>query len=255
MAMKNAVGTVRTVLVLGGRSDIGVAIARRLVRDGARTVILAIRGGEADQHTVTGLKALGATVVEAVDFDIRETGTHREVLEDVAHRFGDLDVVVDAIGMLGSNEAYETDPVLAAESGVVNFSGHLSAGLVVADLLKRQGHGTFVVLSSVAGVRVRKANYVYGAAKAGLDGFAQGLGDALTGTGVRVMLVRPGFVRTQMTRGMPDAPFPIGPDEVADAVADGLRLGKEVVHAPAKLGPIFAVMRALPRPLWRRLPR
>lgn len=253
--MKNAVGTVRTVLILGGRSDIGVAIARRLVRDGARMVILAVRGGEADQETVTALKALGATVVEAVDFDIRETHTHRTVFEDVANRFGDLDVVVDAVGMLGGNEAYENDPVLAAESGVVNFSGHLSVGLVVADLLKRQGHGTFVVLSSVAGIRVRKANYVYGAAKAGLDGFAQGLGDALAGTGVRVLLVRPGFVRTRMTRGMPDAPFTVGPDEVAAAVADGLRLGKEVVHAPARLGPIFAVLRLLPRPIWRRLPR
>lgn len=257
--MKNAVGTVRSVLLLGGRSEIGLSIAQRLVRGGARTVVLAVRGGAVDDKTgaknIDGLKALGAAVVEAVDFDMSEPETHREAIESVAERFGDLDVVIDAAGVLGSSAEFEKDPVAAASVGMANFAGHLSAGLVVAEVLKRQGHGTFIVLSSVAGVRVRKANYVYGATKAGLDGFAQGLGDALAGSGARVMVVRPGFIRTQMTKGMPDGPFPIEADDVAAAVVDGLRLGKETVYAPAKLGPIFALMRVLPRPIWRRLPR
>jgi decaprenylphospho-beta-D-erythro-pentofuranosid-2-ulose 2-reductase len=255
MRMKNAVGTVGSVLVLGGRSEIGLSIAQRLVQGGARTVVLAVRGGEVDAKTIDGLKALGAAVVEAVEFDMSKPETHREAIESVVERFGDLDVIIDAAGVLGSSAEFEKDPVAAAEAGVANFSGHLSAGLVVAEVLKRQGHGTFIVLSSVAGVRVRKANYVYGATKAGLDGFAQGLGDALAGTGARVMVVRPGFIRTQMTTGMPDGPFSIGPDEVATAVVDGLRLGKEMVYAPARLGPVFAVLRLLPRPIWRRMPR
>lgn len=253
--MKNAVGTVGSVLLLGGRSEIGLAIVQRLVQAGTRTVVLAVRGGQPDESTTRGLKTLGAAIVEYVDFDITDTHSHRDVLEQVVKRFGDLDVIVDAIGELGSNERYESDPVAAADSVTVNFAGHVSAGLVVADVLKRQGHGTFVILSSVAGIRVRKANYIYGAGKAGLDGFAQGLGDALAGSGAKVLVVRPGFVRTQMTEGMPDGPLPVRPEEVAKTTVEGLRVGHQIVHVPAPLGPLFAVLRLLPRAVWRRLPR
>ncbi|HEY6740147.1 MAG TPA: SDR family NAD(P)-dependent oxidoreductase, partial [Actinopolymorphaceae bacterium] len=212
-----------------------------------------------DDEIVSSLKAAGASFVEMVDFDISKPRSHRKfvrgVMELIGEQAGDLDVVVDAAGVLGSNEIYEKDPVAAAQSVLTNFGGHVSVGLALAEVLRSQGHGTLVVLSSVAGVRVRKANYVYGAAKAGLDGFAQGLGDALSGTGVSVMVVRPGFVRTKMTTDVPEAPFAVGPEEVASAVVDGLRSGKELVHVPAKLRTAFAVMRLLPRPVWRRMPR
>jgi decaprenylphospho-beta-D-erythro-pentofuranosid-2-ulose 2-reductase len=111
------------------------------------------------------------------------------------------------------------------------------------------------VLSSVAGVRVRKANYVYGSAKAGLDGFAQGLADALHGSGARVVVVRPGFVIGRMTAGLTPAPMSATVDVVADAVIEGLRSGRQTVWAPKGLRPVFAVMRLLPRAIWRRLPR
>ncbi|WP_020574913.1 SDR family NAD(P)-dependent oxidoreductase [Actinopolymorpha alba] len=252
--MKNAVGAVSSVLLLGGRSEIGLAILRRLVDGGARSVVLAVRGGKADDETVRGLEQAGATV-HTTDFDISAPATHEAFLAGVVEQVGDLDVVIDAVGVLGSTPEYERSPVTAAESAVTNFAGHVSIGLAVAEILRQQGHGTLIVLSSVAGVRVRKANYVYGAAKAGLDGFAQGLGDALAGSGAKVMVVRPGFVRTQMTAGMPDGPFATGPDEVARAVTAGLALGRETVWAPAQLRPVFAVLRLLPRAIWRRLPR
>ena len=89
-------------------------------------------------------------------------------------------------------------------------------------MLRGQGHGRILVLSSVAGYRVRRSNFVYGAAKAGLDGFAKGLGEAVRGTGVSVHVVRPGFVRTKMTEGRPAAPFAVGPDRVAEDVVRGL---------------------------------
>lgn len=252
--MKNAVGAVDTVLLLGGRSEIGLAIVRRLVEGGARKVLLAVRGGEPDPESVRRLEAAGASLVEGLEFDVTRPDTHEALVAAAVDRLGDLDVVLDAAGVLGSTAAYEKDPASAAESAVANFAGHVGIGLAVAARLREQGHGTFVVLSSVAGVRVRRANYVYGAAKAGLDGFAQGLGDALTGSGAKVMLVRPGFVRTQMTAGMPDAPFPTGPEEVAQAVVTGLALGRETVWAPAKLAAVFGVLRLLPRAVWRRMP-
>ncbi|GII53372.1 short-chain dehydrogenase [Planotetraspora thailandica] len=249
--MRNALGQVGTVLLLGGRSEIGLAVVERLVRDGARDVMLAARGGTAPAER---LRALGARV-HVTDFDASRPETHPALVEEAAARLGDLDVVVSAFGVLGRQADYDADPVAAARDVAVNFGGHVSAGLAVAGRLREQGHGTLVVLSSVAGVRVRKANFVYGSAKAGLDGFAQGLADAMHGSGARVVVVRPGFVIGRMTAGLPPAPMSATVDVVADAIVKGLRSGRRTVWAPRRMRPAFAVMRLLPRAIWRRLPR
>lgn len=253
--MKDALGRVGSVLLLGGRSEIGLAIVGRLVAAGARRVVLTSRDGAADPDTDAQVRRAGAEVVETVPLDAAEVSTHAKAVAAAFERLGDVDVVVDAIGVLGSQEAFWADPSLAAASVTANFTGHVSLGLEIADRLRRQGHGTLVVLSSVAGTRARKANFVYGAAKAGLDAFAQGLGDSLHGTGAEVMVVRPGFVRTKMTAGMADAPFTVGADDVAEAVVDGLRRGRETVWVPALLGPVAFGLRLLPRAVWRRMPR
>jgi short-subunit dehydrogenase len=121
--------------------------------------------------------------------------------------------------------------------------------------MQAAGRGTIVVFSSVAGVRVRRANYVYGSAKAGLDGFASGLADALHGTGVRLLIVRSGFVIGRMTHGMTPAPMSSTPSEVAAATARALAKGRRTVWAPRMLRPVFFGMRLLPQWVWRRLPR
>ncbi|WP_017593495.1 decaprenylphospho-beta-D-erythro-pentofuranosid-2-ulose 2-reductase [Nocardiopsis potens] len=256
--MRNAVGAVDTVLLLGGRSEIGLAIAERLVRGGARRVVLAAReatGGRGLAGEAERLRAAGAAEVHPVEFDAADTAGHEAVVAEAVKLVGDLDAVVDAFGVLGEQAAFEADPAAAAAAAAATFTGHVSADLAVAARLREQGHGTLVVLSSVAGVRVRRANFVYGAAKAGLDGLAQGLGDALHGTGARVMVVRPGYVPTKMSAHVSAAPFPASAREVADAVAAGLRRGAETVWVPGVLRYVFAGMRVLPRSVWRRLPR
>jgi decaprenylphospho-beta-D-erythro-pentofuranosid-2-ulose 2-reductase len=254
--VRNALGTVDTVLLLGGRSEIGLAIVERLVRDGARKVVLAARErpAESDGGPAERLRELGADVL-AVDFDAARPETHAAVIDAAAEFAGDLDVIISAFGVLGDQARYDADPVAAAESVQVNLAGHVSAGLAAARRLREQRHGTLVVLSSVAGVRVRRANFVYGAAKAGLDGFAQGLGDALHDSGARVMIVRPGFVIGRMTAHLPRGPMPTTPGAVADAVVAGLREGRRVVWAPAALRLVWVVLRLLPRAVWRRLRR
>ena len=120
--------------------------------------------------------------------------------------------------------------------------------------MRKQGHGSIVMLSSVAGERVRRANPVYGGTKAGIDGFAQGLGDALVDDGVHMLIVRPGFVASSMTAGLKPAPFATTPEKVADATLKGLRAKRRIVWVPSTLRYVFSVLRHMPGPVWRRLP-
>src|SRR6201999_2298980 len=113
-----------------------------------------------------------------------------------------------------------------------NFTGHVTTVLAAAERMRGQRHGTIVILSSIAAVRPRKANFVYGASKAGLDAFGRGLADALHGSGVRVVLVRPGFVTGRMTAGMPTAPLSTTPATVGAAVAKGLAGGATAIWVP-----------------------
>lgn len=239
-----------TILVLGGRSEIGLAVAHRLAEG---TVVLAARrAAELSDET---LLAAGASTVVKVEFDADDIAAHGPLLADIFERYGPVDVVVTAFGVLGEQARAERDADHALRIVHTDYVAHVSVLTHLANLLRSQGSGALVVYSSVAGVRVRRANYVYGSAKAGLDGFASGLADALAGSGVRLLLVRPGFVIGRMTHGMSPAPFSSTPDQVADATVKALRGGKDVVWVPRILRPVFAVMRVLPRAIWRRLPR
>jgi len=249
--MDNALGEPQTIVLLGGTSDIGRAIVSALVTPTTRTVVLA--GRRPDELTAGDLERQGVRV-DTVRFDAADTASHEGFVADIAARHGDLDVVVVAFGQLGDQSELDADPQRAAELVTVNYTGAVSSSLAVADQFRRQGHGRLVFLSSVAGERVRKANFVYGSSKAGLDGFAQGLGDALAGTGASVLVVRPGFVHSRMTAGMKAAPFATTPAAVAAATVEALRKGRRTVWVPATLRPIFTVLCHLPGPIWRKLP-
>ncbi len=252
--MIDAIGRPQSVLVLGGSSEIGQAIVAKLVPARCKTVILAGRDGPKLLAAAEAAAEAGADTVETVDFDATDIDRHATVVDRLFEQFGDIDVVVVAAGVLGDQSVDEHDPVSAASVITTNFAGLASAMLAVADRLRRQGHGRLVVLSSVAGERARKANFIYGSSKSGLDAFSQGLGDSLAGSGVKVMIVRPGFVVGRMTEGMEPAPFATTPEAVADAVVKGLASGAAVVYAPPVLRWVFAVMKLLPRAVWRRMP-
>lgn len=246
-----------SVLLLGGRSEIGLAVARRLVGspDGDRKVVLAARPGSDLDPSERTLREAGATDVVRVEFDADEVSRHRPVLDEIFAQHGPISVVVVAFGILGDQQRAETDTAHALSIVHTDYVAHVGVLTELANLLREQGNGQLVVFSSVAGVRVRRANYVYGSAKAGLDGFASGLADALHGSGVHLLLVRPGFVIGRMTEGMRPAPFSSTPDGVAAATIAALRRGRGEIWVPAVLRPVFAVMRWLPRAVWRRLPR
>lgn len=251
--MMDALGEPQGVLVLGGSSEIALATVRALPRGRLRRVVLAGRLSAARDEAAASLTQAGITGVETVDFDAADTASHAAVI-DAVFDAGDIDVTLLAFGVLGDQAEAEADPDAAVAVATVNYTGAVSVGLRVAARLRRQGHGTLVVLSSVAGDRARRSNFVYGSTKAGLDAFAQGLGDALHGTGARVLIVRPGFVRTRMTQGMEEAPMTIDPQDVAAIIVKALRKGKETVYAPGPLRFVMAGLKTVPRPLFRKLP-
>ncbi|WP_149547258.1 decaprenylphospho-beta-D-erythro-pentofuranosid-2-ulose 2-reductase [Streptomyces marokkonensis] len=250
--MKDAFGLPQSLLVLGGTSEIALATARRLIARRTRAVWLAGRPSPGLDEAAGQLRGLGAEV-RTVAFDALDPAAHEDTLGKVFAE-GDIDMVLLAFGTLGDQAHDERDPGAAVRVAQTNYTGAVSAGLVCAGALQAQGHGSLVVLSSVAGERARRANFIYGSSKAGLDAFAQGLGDALYGTGVHVMVVRPGFVRTRMTAGLPEAPLATTPEAVAAAVELGLRRRAETVWVPGALRMVMSALRHLPRGVFRRLP-
>ncbi|MFF7243748.1 decaprenylphospho-beta-D-erythro-pentofuranosid-2-ulose 2-reductase [Embleya sp. NPDC008237] len=249
--MKDALGAPQSLLVLGGTSEIALTTARAMVAERVRRVVLAGRPSAALDTAAEQLRGLGATV-EVVGFDAAETDDHEKTVDEV-FAAGDIDVVLLAFGVLGDQDADEKSPAAAARVAQVNYVGGVSAGLAAANALSRQGHGALAVISSVAGERARKSNFIYGSTKAGLDAFAQGLGDKLHGTGVHVMVVRPGFVRTKMTEGLPEAPLATTPEAVAEAIVKGLRRKSSVVWVPGQFRFVMSALRHVPRPIFRKL--
>ncbi|MGW6222960.1 decaprenylphospho-beta-D-erythro-pentofuranosid-2-ulose 2-reductase [Streptomyces olivaceus] len=250
--MKDAFGLPQSLLVLGGTSEIALATVRRLVARRTRTVWLAGRPSPALDGAAEQLRDAGAEV-RTVAFDALDPESHEEALGKVFAE-GDIDLVLLAFGVLGDQAHDEREPLNAVRVAQTNYTGAVCAGLVAARSLQAQGHGSLVVLSSVAGERARRANFIYGSSKAGLDAFAQGLGDALHGTGVHVMVVRPGFVRSRMTEGMEEAPLATTPGAVATAIELGLRRRSETVWVPGALRVVMSALRHLPRTVFRRLP-
>lgn len=251
--MNDALGSPQSVAVLGATSDIARATVRELVARRARRLVLAARDRNRLKEVAGEARDLGATEVTEVVFDAREVDSHPAVVQQVFGG-GDIDLVLFAFGALGNQRSHENDPVGAAGLVTTNYTAAVSLGLACAGRLKEQGHGVMVALSSVAGQRARKTNFIYGSAKAGMDAFFQGLADSLYGTGVRVMVVRPGFVKTKMTRGAKPMPGAVSAPDVARQIVKGLQTGAHTIWVPGKLRWVMAVICHLPRAVFRRLP-
>jgi len=241
------------VVIFGGRSEIGVEVAIRLAP--AATVVLAARGADGLDEQVSAVREAGAREVHTMEFDADDLSSHGSLVENLLAEYGRIDTAVLAFGILGEQSRAEVDPAHAVAIVHTDYVAQISLLTLLASAMRAAGRGTLVVFSSVAGVRVRRANYVYGSAKAGLDGFASGLADALHGSGVRLLIVRPGFVVGRMTAGMDPAPLSSTPAQVAEAAARALARGRRTVWVPWALRPLFFGLRMLPQPVWRRLPR
>ncbi|MDO5031600.1 SDR family oxidoreductase [Corynebacterium sp.] len=245
------------LLVLGGRSDIGGELALRLAP--GRPVVLAARGGHGMEAITARLRSAGATEVHTLDFDARDVAKHRELVERAHSKAGEITTAVVAFGILGEQERAERDEAHAYDIAVVDYAAQVSMLTVLADVMRR---GHIVAFSSIAGWRARRANYVYGSTKAGLDSFCQGLADRLHGSPLALITARPGFVIGSMTTGMKPAPLSVTPDVVAEAVANAIHSDaarstprSRTLWIPRALQALAWVMRCVPRPVWRHMPR
>ena len=241
------------VVIFGGRSEIGIELATRLAPDA--TVLLAARRADELDEQVAAVRAAGAQAVHVHEFDADDLESHGPLVESIVAEHGPIGTAVLAFGILGDQALAEKESAHAAAIVHTDFVAQVSLLTVLSNTMRSAGSGAIVAFSSVAGVRVRRANYVYGSAKAGLEGFCSGLADALHGSGVQLLLVRPGFVVGRMTEGMTPAPFSSTPAQVATAAAKALAKGRRAVWVPWILRTVFFGMKLLPQFVWRRMPR
>jgi decaprenylphospho-beta-D-erythro-pentofuranosid-2-ulose 2-reductase len=250
----DAVGNPQTILLLGGTSEIGLAICERYLRTAhARIVLACLPDDPGRDDAVAQMKAAGARSVELIDFDAVDTESHPEAI-DAAFAGGDVDVAIVAFGLLGDAEELWQSQRKAVQIAEINYTGAVSVGVLLAERMRAQGFGQIIVMSTVAGERVRRSNFVYGSTKAGLDGFYLGLGEALRQYGVRVLVIRPGQVRTRMSAHIKEAPLTVNKEDVAELAVTSAAKGKELVWAPPAFRYVMIVLRHIPRPIFRKLP-
>lgn len=252
--MINAVGNPQTLLLLGGTSEIGLAICEEYLKKGPMRVILAALPNDPGRDAaVAQLKSAGASRVDLIDFDALDTESHPKVI-DRAWADGDVDVAIVAFGLLGDAEELWQNQPKAVQIAQINYTAAVSVGVLVGEKMKAQGYGRIIAMSSAAGERVRRSNFVYGSTKAGLDGFYLGLGEALHEYGPRVLVIRPGQVRTRMSAGVKEAPLTVNKEDVAKLAVTASAQGKELVWAPGAFRYVMMVLRHIPRKIFRKLP-
>jgi decaprenylphospho-beta-D-erythro-pentofuranosid-2-ulose 2-reductase len=256
--MLDAVGNPQTILLLGGTSEIGLAICERYLRTAAARIVLACLPDDPGRDdAVAQMKAAGAREVELIDFDAVETETHPRVIEQCFNGGAgprDIDVAIVAFGLLGDAEELWQNQRKAVQIAEVNYTAAVSVGVLLGEKMRAQGFGQIIAMSTVAGERVRRSNFVYGSTKAGLDGFYLGLGEALREFGVRVLVIRPGQVRTRMSAHIKEAPLTVDKEDVAELAVTAAAKGKELVWAPPAFRYVMMVLRHIPRPIFRKLP-
>lgn len=231
----------------------GRAVARLLAERGNALFLLGRHEPDL-AASARDLEVRGApSPVQTARLDLAEPAGFASALDAADRALGGFDTLIVSGGLLGRQKQLTRDFRELERVLQVNFTGTVVLCQMAAERLAERRGGTICVFSSVAGDRARRSNYLYGASKAGLSAFLDGLGQAYADRGVRVVCVKPGFVKTEMTAGVPAPPFAGEPDAVARTVVAAIDAGRPVVYAPAIWRVIMLIIRALPRAIIRRL--
>jgi short-subunit dehydrogenase len=241
------------VAVVGATRGMGRALARRLAERGDALFLLGRDPAEMALSALD-LQARGAPApVGHAPLDLGRPGGFAEALDAADRALTGVDALVVTGGLFAGQDELAAAPARLAAMLEVNFTGTVLLCQQAAERLAARGGGMICAFSSVAGDRARRSNYLYGASKAGLSLFLDGLDLAYRDRGVRVLCVKPGFVRTAMTAGLPAPPFAGEPDAVARAVVGAMDRGRHLVYVPAAWRWVMLIVRALPRAILRRV--
>ncbi|WP_373046239.1 SDR family oxidoreductase [Vulgatibacter sp.] len=242
----------KRVLILGATSAIAEETARLFASKGDR-ICLVGRRPERLAEIAADLRVRGAPQVETLVSDLNETERHGALIDGAAEALGGLDTALLAHGTLGDQAASQADWTVAASEIHTNFLSAASLLTLLANRFEAQRHGAVAVISSVAGDRGRQSNYVYGAAKAGLTTFTDGVRNRLAPLGITVVTVKPGFVDTPMTAHLPKGPLFVKPDVVARSIHRALAKGGNVLYTPWFWRFIMAIIKAVPEAIFKKL--
>lgn len=241
-------------VVLSPTRGLGRAIARELAARGARLFLLGRDAAELERSAADlEARSTHAIRVEFAHLDLSDPDGFAPALDAADEVLDGFDTVVVTAALLGTAEQLETDPGRAATLLAVNFSNTILFCEEARRRLLARGGGTLCVLSSVAGDRARKGSFLYGATKAGLSHYLETLDLRYRTAGLKTVAVRPGFVRTSMTAGLPEPPFAADPEPVARRVVKAIERGWPVVYAPPVWRLILLAVRMLPRWVMRRV--
>lgn len=241
------------VLIIGATSAIAAATARCYAARGAQLFLVARDPARLD-IVAADLRVRGATRVDTLVADLRDYDGHASIVAAALDACQTLDLVLIAHGVLPEQAAVEAAPAAALETMHANLMSVMSLALELRGPLTAQGSGTLAVISSVAGDRGRQSNYVYGAAKGGLDTFLQGLRNRLWGAGVNVVTIKPGFVTTPMTQHMAATGLLWSqPEVIAAGIVRAVERRASVVYLPRYWALIMWVVRLIPEFVFKRL--
>ncbi len=242
----------RRILITGASSAIAQEVARRFAAEGDAFFLV---GRDPDKLTAVAddLRARGAREVATEAVDLIDLARCSRLIEEAAERLGGLDTLLVAQGTLPDQAACEAQPALALREFSLNAMGPITLLLKAAAHFEARGGGCLAVITSVAGVRGRRSNYVYGAAKAAVSTFLEGLRGRVAGAGVRVVDIRPGFVDTPMTAHLPKTPLFASAASVGARIHRAMIAGEAVVYTPWFWGPIALAIRLIPRSIFSKL--
>lgn len=243
------------VVFVGATAGMGRALAR-LLAEGGHELFLLGRDPADLARSARDLEVRGgrpADSIQVAPCDLGLPAGFAAALDAADRALGPFDTVVVTGGLFASQERLETDPAFTERMLTVNFTGTVLFCEEARKRLLARGGGNLCVFSSVAGERGRKPVILYGAAKAGLSRYLEGLDHKFRAQGLKVLTVKPGFVKTSMTEGLSPPPFAGEPEAVARTVLAAITRGKAVVYAPPIWGWIMLVIRALPRFVMRRI--